>query len=91
VNYAQQQMEAFHLHYSYKTCVVTDTEATMVAAGRKFVEHSEGQNGRIGWHGCVDHLLELITGIAFTDSPKTMGTMSACHPTVNFLIHSPRP
>jgi hypothetical protein len=71
VNYAQQQMEAFHLHYSYMTCVVTDTEATMVAAGRKFVEHSEGQNGRIGWHGCVDHLLELITGIAFTDSPKT--------------------
>jgi len=88
VEYAEHQMEAFHLHYSYMTCVVTDTEATMVAAGRKFVEHSEGQNGKTKWHGCVDHLLELITGIAFTDAPKTLGTMSTCHSIVNFFNSS---
>jgi hypothetical protein len=28
VEYAEQQMEAFNLHYYYMTCVVTDTEAT---------------------------------------------------------------
>jgi hypothetical protein len=88
VEYAEQQMEAFNLHYSYMTCVVTDTEATMVAAGRKFVEHSKAWSGRTKWHGCVDHLLELVTGIAFTDSPKTMGTMSACHSIVNFFNSS---
>jgi len=88
VEYAEHQMEAFHLHYSYMTCVVTDTEATMVAAGRKFIEHSEEQNGRTKWHGCVDHLLELITGIAFTDAPETLGTMSACRSIVNFFNSS---
>ncbi len=88
VEYAEHQMEAFHLHYSYMTYVVTDTEATMVAAGRKFIERSEEQNGRTKWHGCVDHLLELITGIAFTDAPETLGTMSACRSIVNFFNSS---
>jgi len=60
----------------------------MVAAGRKFIEHSEEQNGRTKWHGCVDHLLELITGIAFTDAPETLGTMSACCSIVNFFNSS---
>jgi hypothetical protein len=60
----------------------------MVAASGKFVEHSEGQNGRTKWHGCVNHLLELITGIAFTDAPKTIGTISACHSIVNFYYSS---
>jgi hypothetical protein len=29
------------------------------------------------WHGCIDHLLELVTGIAFKDLPESNGTMSA--------------
>jgi hypothetical protein len=72
------------------TCMVIDTEAMMEAASRKFVEHSEGQNGRSKWHGCIDHLLKLITRIAFTDTPKTMGTMSACHSIIYFFNSSPQ-
>jgi hypothetical protein len=70
------------------TAVVTDTEATMVAAGRLFVEHSARAMGTTKWHGCVDHLLELVTGIAFTDAPETIGAMSACRSIVNFFNSS---
>jgi len=72
----------------YVTCTVHDTEATMVAAGRIFVQHSEQANGKTAWHGCIDHQLELVTGIAFTDSPETMGAMSACRSIVNFFNSS---
>ncbi len=41
VEYTEQQMKEYHLHYPEMTCVVTDTEPTMVAAGRMFVENSE--------------------------------------------------
>jgi len=81
-------MEAFDLHYSYLSCAVTDTEATMVAAGRMFMEHSRAQHGNTAWHGCVDHLLELINGIAFHDSPETLGAMSACPSIINFFNSS---
>ena len=66
------------------TAVVTHTEAIMVAAGRLFVEHSHQQNGDTKWHGCVDHQLELVTGIAFTDAPETLHTMSSCHSLITF-------
>jgi hypothetical protein len=52
-------MESFHPQYSFMTCVVTDTKATMVAAIRMFTEHAAGQNGRTKWHGCIDLFLEL--------------------------------
>jgi hypothetical protein len=71
-------MQDYHLLYSRMTAVVTDTEETMVAAGRLFVQHSEQAQGKMAWHGCIDHLLELVTGIAFTDAPETMGAMTAC-------------
>jgi hypothetical protein len=67
------------------TAVVNDTEATMVAAGRLFIDHSREQNARTRWHGCVDHLLEIVTGIAFTDTPESLGTMSACHSIIIFF------
>jgi hypothetical protein len=60
----------------------------MVAAGRLFVENSRAQNGNTTWNGCVDHLLELITGLAFDDSPDTFGAMSACQAIVNFFNSS---
>ena len=88
VEYAEKQMEVYHLEYPYMTCVVTDTEATMVAAGRLFVEHAENQNSKTKWHGCIDHLLELVTGLAFSDSPETLGTMSACRSIINFFNSS---
>ncbi len=88
VQYAKHQMQEYNLPYSRMTAVVTDTEATMVAAGRLFVEHSARANGTTKWHGCINHLLELFTGIAFTNAPETVGAMSACRSIVSFFDSS---
>ena len=85
VEYAEKQMEVYNLEYPYMSCVVTDTEATMVAAGRLFVENAENRNGKAKWHGCIDHLLELVTGLAFSDTPESLGAMSACRSLINFF------
>jgi hypothetical protein len=71
VAYAEKQMDDYGLPYSYMTAVVTDTEATMVAPGRLFVERSCNASGDTAWHGCIDHQLELVTGIAFTDNEES--------------------
>jgi hypothetical protein len=86
VEYAERQMNLYNLYYSCMTEVVIDAEATMIAAGRLFIDHYCTQNSRTRWHGCVDHLLELVTGIAFADTPESLGTMSACHSIVNVLF-----
>jgi hypothetical protein len=88
VDYAEQRLQAYNLFYKNMTAVVTDTEATMVLAGRLFVQHSIHNQGRTKGHGCVDHLLELVTVLAFSDSPETSGTMSVCHSIVNFFNSS---
>ncbi len=67
---------------------VTDTEATMIFAGRIFVSNSSEQGGATNWHGCVYHLLDLVTGIAFKDSQKSEGTMRACRNLINFFNSS---
>jgi hypothetical protein len=41
VTYVEKQLLLFDLHYRYMTAVVTDTEATMIAAGRMMVENAE--------------------------------------------------
>ncbi len=79
VEYAERQMVLYNLYYSCMTAVVTDTEATVIAAGRLLIDHSHTQNAGARWHGWVDQLLELVTGITFTDTPKSLGTMSASH------------
>jgi hypothetical protein len=88
VEYAEKQMEVYNLEYPYMSCVVTDTEATMVAAGRLFVENAENRNGKAKWHGCIDHLVELVTGLAFSDTPESLGAMSACRSLINFFNSS---
>jgi hypothetical protein len=88
VQYVENQMELYNLHYSCMTSVVTDTEATMVAAGRLFIQHASAQNAKTRWYGCVDHLLELVTRIAFKDTPESLSAMSACHTIVNFFNSS---
>jgi len=45
IQYAEKQMNIFGLPYSKMSAVVTDTEVTIVAAGRLFVERSHQQNG----------------------------------------------
>jgi hypothetical protein len=29
-------------------------------------------------HGCIDHILELVTKLAFKSIPDSLGSMSAC-------------
>jgi hypothetical protein len=81
-------MALFELQYKYMVAMVTDTEATMISAGRIFVSNSIEQGGATNWHGCVDHLLELVTGIAFKYSQESEGTMRACRNLVNFFNSS---
>ncbi len=39
-------------------------------------------------YGCVDHVLELVTKIAFKDVPDSIGTMAIRHSMVNFFNSS---
>jgi hypothetical protein len=88
VRYAEQHMANFGVAYSQLTCVVTDTESTMVAAGRLFKQKSLEEGGSTVWHGCVDHKLELVTKLAFKDIPDSLGTMAACRAIVAYFNSS---
>lgn len=65
VSYAEAQLIQFDLTYSKAVAVVTDTEATMIAAGRLFVSRSHLNGGKTKWIGCIDHLVQLVTKLAF--------------------------
>ncbi len=86
VTYVENQMALFELQYKYMVALVTDTEATMNSAGQIFVSNSSEQGGATNWHGYVDHLLELVTGIAFKDSQESEGTMRVAGTLLIFLI-----
>jgi len=88
VRYAEDQMKKFSVSYPQLTCIVTDTESTMIAAGRLFKEKSVEAGGTTSWHGCIDHKLELVTKLAFKDTPESNGTMAACRAIVTFFNSS---
>jgi hypothetical protein len=88
VRYAEGHMQTFNVRYCQLTCVVTDTEATMIAAGRIFKEKSSQAGGSTAWHGCIDHKLELVTKLAFKDVQESVGTMAACRAIVAFFNSS---
>jgi hypothetical protein len=88
VHYAEGHMQNFNVTYCQITCVVTDTESTMIAAGRIFKEKSSEAGGSTAWHRCIDHKLELVTKLTFKDVPESIGTMAACRAIVNFFNSS---
>jgi hypothetical protein len=88
VTYVEKQLSLFDLHYRNMTAVVTDTEESIIAAGRMMVRNAEQRGGVIKWHGCIDHLLELVIGIAFKDLLESHGTMSACRTLISFFKSS---
>jgi hypothetical protein len=46
---------------------------------------------QFSWHGCIDHLLNLITKIAFKDFAESDGAMNATRELVgHFSSSSPR-
>jgi hypothetical protein len=65
VKYCVRQLTQFTLPYSKAVAVVTDTEATMVAAGCLFVSNSVAHGGKTKWMGCIDRIAHLCTKIAF--------------------------
>jgi hypothetical protein len=88
VGYCESQLTLFDLSYSQAVAVVTDIEATMIAAGRRFVSRSSEQGGKTKWLGCIDHLLQLVTKKAFSDLPQLEKTLRACQSLVNFFSSS---
>jgi len=90
VNYCESQLTSFDLSYPRAVAVVTDTEATMISAGRLLVSRSLEQGGKTKWLGCIDHLLQLVTKKAFSDLPQSEGTLRACRNLVNFFNSSPQ-
>ena len=91
VRYTEEHMKKSNLSYPQLTCIVTDTEAKLIAAGRLFKENSIEGGGRTSWHGCIDHKLQLVTKLAFKDTPESIGTMAACRAIVTFLTLHRRP
>ena len=88
VDYLEAQLTYFDLSYPECVAAVTDTESTMVAAGRLIKQNSARAGGNTEWMGCIAHLLELVTGIAFDDTPSSEGTLKACRDIVNFFNSS---
>jgi hypothetical protein len=88
VRYAEEHMKTFNVSYPQLTCIVTDTEATMIAAGCLFKEKSIEEGGRTSWHGCIDHELEFVTKLAFKDTLESIGMMAACRAIVTFFNSS---
>ena len=78
VNYCERQLTVFALSYCEAVSIVTDTEHTMIAAGRIFVQRSLKGGRKTKWLGCIDHLLQLVTREAFSDLPMSEGTLKAC-------------
>jgi len=84
VDYCECQLTLFALSYHKADSIGTDTEATMIAAGRIFVQRSLKEVGTTKWLGCIDHLLQLLTRKAFFDLPMSEVTLKACLNLVNF-------
>jgi len=78
------------LSYHEAVSIVTDTEPTMIAAGRIYVQGSLKEGGKSKWLGCIDHLLQLVTHKAFSDLPMSEGSLKACRNLVNFFNLSPQ-
>jgi hypothetical protein len=75
----------FNLQYSNFVASVTDTESTMNLYGNLL---EDDRRGCVEWVGCVDHVLELTTGLAFEDTEFSDNTMLKCRGLVGFFHKS---
>jgi hypothetical protein len=88
VSYCEDIWRTVDLDYNFCSAVVTDTEATMCKAGRLIIQRSRENGGTTQWHGCIDHILELITKIAMKDYEGSEGTMVAARALVGYFSSS---
>ncbi len=60
----------------------------MCKAGRLFCQAASGNGGDLAWHGCVHHLLELLTRVALKDYPESAGSIQVAGDHVSFFFSS---
>jgi hypothetical protein len=60
----------------------------MVKAARIFIINAQECYQQLSWHGCIDHLLNLVTKFAFSDLVSSEGAMSATRELVGHLSSS---
>jgi hypothetical protein len=88
VRYINNILAAYNISYSYLTCIVTDTEAKMVKAARFFCNDTRQEGTELSWHGCIDHLLNLVTKVAFKDSAESDGAVNKARELVGHFSSS---
>jgi hypothetical protein len=88
VRQVMDMLSSYGITYKEMYCIVTDTEATMVKAARMFCSNAEQASTTISWHGCIDHLLNLVTKLAFKDNEESQGTMSKARDLVTHFSSS---
>lgn len=88
VRYVKNILAGYNIMYSDIFCIVTDTEATMVKAARIFCSDARQEGAELSWHGCIDHLLNLVTKVAFKDFAESEGTMNKARELVGHFSSS---
>jgi hypothetical protein len=88
VRHVENFWHSYDIDYCNITCIVTDTEATMVKAARIFAAQAQELDEQLSWHGCIDHLLNLVTKLAFFDLNSSEGAMSAARELVGHFSSS---
>jgi hypothetical protein len=88
VRYINNILVGYNISYSDLTCIVTDTEATMVKAARIFCNDARQEETELSWHGRIDHLLNLVTKVAFKDSAESAGAMKKARELVGHFSSS---
>jgi hypothetical protein len=74
--YVNNILAGFNIMYSDLFCIFTDTEAAMVKVARFFCSDAGQEGTELSWHGCIDHLLHLVTKVAFKDFAESKGAMN---------------
>ena len=73
VRQVEEIFTEFGLSYKNIIAIVSDTEPTMVAAGRLFEDRARLQGyTEFGWQGCLDHIINLTTKVAFSFDSECM-------------------
>jgi hypothetical protein len=60
----------------------------MVKAARIFCNDARQEGTELSWHGCIDHLLNLVTKVAFKDSAESAGAMKKARELVGHFSSS---
>jgi hypothetical protein len=88
VRYVTKILFSYDITYHNLFCIVTDTEATMIKAACIFSSEAEEALTSVSWHGCIDHLLNLVTKLAFKDNEESHGAMNKARELVGHFSSS---